>query len=66
MNQVFEEFLDKHMIVVVDDILIYSKTKAKHEQHVKIILVKIQEKWSHTMIRICEQVGTNIVMCEHY
>ncbi|KAA0045453.1 ty3-gypsy retrotransposon protein [Cucumis melo var. makuwa] len=33
MNRVFREFLDTFVIVFIDDILIYSKTEAEHEEH---------------------------------
>ncbi|KAA0046939.1 ty3-gypsy retrotransposon protein [Cucumis melo var. makuwa] len=33
MNRVFKDFLDIFFIVLIDDILVYSKTEAKHEEH---------------------------------
>ena len=33
MNQVFMEYLDKFVIIFIDDILIFSKSKEEHEQH---------------------------------
>ncbi|KAL0556467.1 hypothetical protein IC582_004981 [Cucumis melo] len=38
MNIVFREFLDTFVIVFIDDILIYSKTEAEHEEHLRIVL----------------------------
>ncbi|GKE85085.1 putative reverse transcriptase domain-containing protein, partial [Tanacetum coccineum] len=38
MNRVCKLFLDKFMIVFIDDILIYSKNKKEHEEHLKAIL----------------------------
>ncbi|KAA0047905.1 retrotransposon protein, putative, Ty3-gypsy subclass [Cucumis melo var. makuwa] len=38
MNRVFREFLDTFVIVFIDDILIYSKTEAEHEGHLRMVL----------------------------
>nr|GEV57772.1 putative reverse transcriptase domain-containing protein [Tanacetum cinerariifolium] len=38
MNRVCKPYHDKFMIVFIDDILIYSKSKEDHEEHLKIIL----------------------------
>ncbi|KAL4030283.1 hypothetical protein IC575_008519 [Cucumis melo] len=38
MNRVFREFLDTFVIVFIDDILIYSKTEAEHEEHLRRVL----------------------------
>ncbi|KAA0042132.1 ty3-gypsy retrotransposon protein [Cucumis melo var. makuwa] len=38
MNIVFREFLDTFVIVFIDDILIYSKTEAEHEEHLHMVL----------------------------
>ncbi|KAL0556808.1 hypothetical protein IC582_005325 [Cucumis melo] len=37
MNRVFREFLDTFVIVFIDDILIYSKTEAEHEEHLHMV-----------------------------
>ena len=44
MNRVFEEYLDKFVIVFIDNILVYSRTKEEHELHLKIVLEKLREK----------------------
>ena len=44
MNRVFEEYLDKFVIVFIDDILVYSHTREEHELHLKIVLEKLSKK----------------------
>nr|GFD03430.1 DNA/RNA polymerases superfamily protein [Tanacetum cinerariifolium] len=38
MKRIFYEYLDKFVIVLIDDILIYSKSEEEHEQHLWIVL----------------------------
>jgi hypothetical protein len=38
MNLVFMEELDKFVMVFIDDILVFSKTKKEHEVHLHIVL----------------------------
>ena len=38
MNSVFKPYLDRFVIIFIDDILIYSKSQTEHEQHLRIIL----------------------------
>ncbi|TYJ96729.1 ty3-gypsy retrotransposon protein [Cucumis melo var. makuwa] len=40
INRVFREFLDTFVIVFIDDILIYSKTEAEHEEHLRHVVSK--------------------------
>nr|AAM74253.1 Putative retroelement [Oryza sativa Japonica Group]AAP52347.1 retrotransposon protein, putative, Ty3-gypsy subclass [Oryza sativa Japonica Group] len=42
MNKVFMEYLDKFVVVFIDDILIYSKTKEEHEEHLRLALEKLR------------------------
>ena len=38
MKRVFRKYLDYFFLVFIDDILIYSKTKEEHEQHLRLTL----------------------------
>ncbi|XP_076912613.1 uncharacterized protein LOC143570977 [Bidens hawaiensis] len=54
MNRVFREFLDKFVIVFIDDILIYSKSKAEHEDHLRIVLEILRKKKLYAKFSKCE------------
>ncbi|GJT03812.1 putative reverse transcriptase domain-containing protein [Tanacetum coccineum] len=49
MNRIFHEYLDKFVIVFIDDILVYSKSEEEHEQHLRIVLEILRQKklWHH-------------------
>jgi hypothetical protein len=40
MNKVFMEYLDKFVVVFIDDILIFSKTEEEHGKHLRMVLEK--------------------------
>jgi hypothetical protein len=40
MNKVFMEYLDKFVVLFVEDILVYSKSKEEHEEHLHLVLQK--------------------------
>src|SRR3954464_4856136 len=43
MNKVFMEFLDKFVVVFIDDILVYSKNEKEHKEHLRLVLEKLRE-----------------------
>jgi hypothetical protein len=43
MNKVFMEYLDKFVVVSIDDILIYSKNDSDHEEHLRLVLQKLRD-----------------------
>ncbi|KAL0551917.1 hypothetical protein IC582_011010 [Cucumis melo] len=54
MNRVFREFLDTFGIVFIDDILIYSKTEAEHEEHLRIVLQTLRDNKLYAKFSKCE------------
>ncbi|KAD5960298.1 hypothetical protein E3N88_11770 [Mikania micrantha] len=54
MNRVCKPYLDQFVIVFIDDILIYSKSKAKHEQHLRTILELLKEEKLYAKFSKCE------------
>ena len=44
MNRVFRPYLDKFVIVFINDILVYSSNKGDHENHLKMVLQTMREK----------------------
>jgi hypothetical protein len=37
MNKVFMEYLDRFVVVFINDILIYSKSESDHEEHLRLV-----------------------------
>jgi hypothetical protein len=38
MNKVFMEYLDKFVVVFIDDILVFSQNEEEHEEHLRLVL----------------------------
>jgi hypothetical protein len=53
MNKVFMEYLDKFVVVFIDDILIYSKTEEEHEEHLRLVLQKLREHQLYAKFSKC-------------
>ncbi|GKB79062.1 putative reverse transcriptase domain-containing protein [Tanacetum coccineum] len=54
MNQVCKSYLDKFVIVFIDDILIDSRSKEEHEEHLKLILEFLKKRELYAKFSKCE------------
>nr|GFC95894.1 retrotransposon protein, putative, Ty3-gypsy subclass [Tanacetum cinerariifolium] len=54
MNRIFHEYLDKFVIVFIEDILVYSKSEEEHEQHLRIMLEILRQKKLYAKFSKCE------------
>jgi hypothetical protein len=54
MNKVFMKFLDKSVVVFIDDILVYSKTEEEHAEHLRLVLGTLREHQLYAKFSKCE------------
>jgi hypothetical protein len=54
MNKVFMEYLDKFLVVFIDDILVYLRSEEEHEEHLRLALQKLREHSLYTKLSKCE------------
>ena len=53
MNRVFGPYLDKFVIVFIDDILVYSSSKEEHAEHLGIVLQTLREHQLYVKFSKC-------------
>jgi hypothetical protein len=54
MNQIFREFVDRCVVVFIDDILIYSKSWEEHEEHLRTVLSVLRKHQLFAKFKKCE------------
>ena len=54
MHRVFQPYLDKFVVVFVDNILIYSQSEEKHEDHLRIVLYALRDHKLYAKFIKCE------------
>jgi hypothetical protein len=54
MNSVLSKYLDKFVLVFVDDILVYSKTKEDHGEHLRTMLHVLRDNCNYSQLNKCD------------
>jgi hypothetical protein len=54
MNSVFMDYLNKFVVVFIDDILIYSQSEEEHADHLRMVLQRLREHQLYAKLSKCE------------
>jgi hypothetical protein len=54
MNKVFMEYLDKFVVVFINDILVYSSNEEIHEEHLRLVLQKFHDHQLYAKLMKCD------------
>jgi hypothetical protein len=65
MNKVFMEYLDRFIMVFIDDILVFSKTMEEHEEHLRLVLEKLRSNQLYAKFSKCEFRLTKVTFLGH-
>jgi hypothetical protein len=65
MNKVFMEYLDKFVVVFIDDILIFLKTEEDHETHLRLVLEKLRTHQLFAKFNKCEFWLSEVAFLRH-
>jgi hypothetical protein len=65
MNKVFIEYLDRYVIVFIDDILVFSKTMEEHEEHLILVLENLRSNQLYAKFNKYEFWLTEVAFLGH-
>jgi hypothetical protein len=54
MNNVFMDYLDKFVVVFIDDIIIYFQSEQEHEEHLRKVLQRLRDCQLYAKLSKCE------------
>jgi hypothetical protein len=54
MNSIFSQYLDKFVVVFIDDILVYSKMEEEHDEHLRIVLQTLSKHKLYAKFDKCD------------
>jgi hypothetical protein len=64
-NKMFMEYLDKFVVVFIDDIILFSKTEEEHENHLRMVLEKLRSNQLYAKFSKCEFWLTEVAFLGH-
>ena len=65
MHRVFNDYLDKFVIIFIDDILIYSKNEEEHEAHLRQVLQRLSVEKLYAKFSKCEFWLNKVIFLGH-
>ena len=66
MNRILHEFLDKFVVLFIDDVLINSKSEQEHDKYLRIIFETLRKSQLYTKFSKCEFRLENVAFLGHY
>ena len=60
MNQVFHDYLDKFVVIYLDDIMVYSSSLEEHEKHLRLVFERFRENQLYVKKEKCAFAQTQI------
>jgi hypothetical protein len=65
MNSVFMDYLNKFVVVFIDDILMYSHTEEEHEEHLRMVLQRLRDCQLYAKLSKCEFWISEVLFLGH-
>jgi hypothetical protein len=65
MNSVFMDYLDKFIVVFIDDILVYSLNEQEHEEHLRKVLKRLRDCQLYAKLSKCEFWISEVLFLSH-
>jgi hypothetical protein len=65
MSKVFMEYMDKFIMMFINDIMVYSRNEGDHEDHIHLVLQKLQDHKLYYKLSKCEFLLKQVVFLGH-
>jgi hypothetical protein len=65
MNSVFMDYLDKFVVMFIDDILIYSQNEQEHEEHLRKVLLRLRDCQLYANLNKCKFWISEVLFLGH-